>query len=362
MLTTLVVMKALVLAGGAGTRLRPLSHSMAKQLVPLANKPILEHVLDAIRNLQVAEIGIIVGDRADQVVQAIGDGSRFGARITYIPQERPLGLAHCVMVAREFLGDDDFVMWLGDNVLPDGVAEIAEEFHAQGSAAQVVVQKVADPRAFGVVELDLNGRVVSLAEKPRRPRSDLAIVGVYFFTPVVHEAVARISPGSRGELEITDAIQWLVDRGADVRAREYDGYWKDVGRPADVLDCNRRVLGDLRRDVAGAVDEASVLRGAVVVAPGARVERSQIEGPVIIGTDSLVRGSRIGPDVSIGRGCVLTDTRVTNSIVMDRAAVTTVSGLAGSLVGRGTTVASGGRRRSRHLLLTGDDVRIEIAE
>lgn len=334
---------------------------MAKQLVPIANRPILEHILDAIQNLHVTEIGIIVGDRAEQVAKAIGDGKRFGARVTYIPQERPLGLAHCVMLAREFLGDDDFVMWLGDNVLPDGVAEIAEEFHAQGSAAQVVVKKVADPRAFGVVESDSTGRVVSLAEKPRRPRSDLAIVGVYFFTPAVHEAVARISPGSRGELEITDAIQWLVDRGADVRAREYVGYWKDVGRPADVLDCNRRVLGDLHRDVAGEVDEESVLRGAVVVAPGARVERSQIEGPVIIGAGSLVQSSRIGPDVSIGRGCVLKATRVANSIVMDCAAVTTVSGLAGSLVGRGATVASGGPRRSHHLLVAGDDARIEIA-
>ncbi|MGW2492621.1 glucose-1-phosphate thymidylyltransferase [Streptomyces sp. NPDC001606] len=354
-------MKALVLSGGSGTRLRPFSYSMPKQLIPIANKPVLEHVLDNVRALGVTEVGIIVGDRAPQIAAVIGDGSRLGLDVTYIPQDEPLGLAHCVALARDFLGDDDFVMYLGDNMLPDGVEDIAREFAEQRPAAQIVVHKVADPRAFGVVEVGPDGYVERLVEKPEQPRSDLAVVGVYFFTPAIHQAVAAIEPSPRGELEITDAIQWLVSQGARVAASEYGGYWKDTGRADDVLDCNRKLLEGLTRSVRGEVDASSVLVGPVVVEEGARVVASHITGPAIIGAGTLVEHSDIGPDTSIGRDCVLRRTHLESSIALDGSTVTEVRGLHGSLIGRMATIGPGDGRSPHHRLVVGDHTRIEVA-
>jgi glucose-1-phosphate thymidylyltransferase len=354
-------MKALVLSGGSGTRLRPFSYSMPKQLIPIANKPVLEHVLENVRNLGVTEVGIIVGDRAAQISAVIGDGARLGLRITYIQQDEPLGLAHCVSLAQEFLGDDDFVMYLGDNMLPDGVEAIAREFAEQRPAAQIVVHKVADPRAFGVAELGQDGRVERLVEKPEHPRSDLALVGVYFFTPAIHEAVAAISPSARGELEITDAIQWLVTRGDQVTASTYDGYWKDTGRADDVLDCNRKLLDGLTHSVRGQVDEASVLIGPVVVEEGAQVIGSHIVGPAIIGAGTLVEHSHIGPDTSIGRDCVLRRTHLDFSIALEGATVTDVRGLHGSLIGRMAIIGPADGRTPHHRLVVGDHTTIEVA-
>ncbi|GLW05789.1 glucose-1-phosphate thymidylyltransferase [Microtetraspora sp. NBRC 13810] len=349
-------MKALVLAGGSGTRLRPFSHTMPKQLIPIAGRPVLEYVLDNIRAVGVTEIGVIVGDRAAQIADAIGDGGRFGARITYITQDRPRGLADCVRLARPFLGDDDFVMYLGDNMLPGGIGEIAADFTAARPAAQIAVQKVPDPQNFGVVELDGDGSVRRLVEKPRRPRSDLAMIGVYVFSAAVHEAVAAIRPSARGELEITDAVQWLLTRGAEVRASEYGGYWKDTGRIEDVLACNRRLLGELRPGVAGDVDAASEVTGQVVIGPGARVVRSRIDGPAIVGAGALVEDSHVGPYASIGPDCVLRGTRLTDSILLEGASVSGVPELHGSLIGRSATVGTGGG----HRMLVGDHARIEI--
>ncbi|GII65141.1 glucose-1-phosphate thymidylyltransferase [Sphaerisporangium krabiense] len=359
-------MKALVLAGGSGTRLRPFSYSMPKQLIPIAGKPVLEYVLENIRDLGVTEIGVIVGERSHEIADVIGDGARFGARVTYIPQDRPLGLAHCVTLARGFLGEDDFVMYLGDNMLPDGVADVAEDFRAARPAAQVVVRRVADPRAFGVVEVDSTGAVRGLAEKPEHPRSDLAMLGVYFFTPAIHEAVAAIGPSARGELEITDAVQWLLSNGAEVKASEYHGYWKDTGQIEDVLACNRRLLGGLTPAVHGDVDEASVVQGRVVVEPGARVVRSRLVGPAVIGAGTVVEDSHIGPGTSVGRGCVLRGTRMADSIVMDGASISRVSGLAGSLIGRSAVVGPAAADpaaygEARHVLVVGDHTRVEIA-
>jgi len=351
-------MKALVLSGGSGTRLRPLSYSMPKQLIPIANKPVLEYVLESIRALGVTEIAIIVGNWAVEIADVIGDGSRFGATISYIHQDRPLGLAHCVALARPFLGDDDFVMYLGDNLLPDGVVEIADEFRCGRPAAHVVLHKVLDPRAFGVAELDEDGTVLRLVEKPRRPRSDLALIGVYFFTPAIHEAVDAIAPGPRGELEITDAIQWLVARGAVVRASVYGGYWKDTGRVEDILDGNRRLLADLPGGVLGSVDAASVVDGAVVVAPGARVVRSRIDGPAVVGANTVIEDSHIGPNTAIGRDCVLRRTRVADSIVLDGASILEAHGLQGSLIGRHATIRPGAAHQR---LVVGDHTHIELA-
>lgn len=350
-------MKALVLAGGSGTRLRPFSYSMPKQLIPIANTPVLEYVVRNIRDLGVTEIGVIVGDRAPDINQALGDGSRFGVRLTYIQQEAPLGLAHTVSIARDFLGDDDFVMYLGDNMLPEGIAGIAEDFAAHRPAAHVVVYKVPDPRAFGVAELGPGGEVLRLVEKPQEPRSDLALIGVYFFTAAIHEAVAAIEPSARGELEITDAIQWLVSSGADVRAAQYEGYWKDTGNVEDVLDCNQHILESLRSRVEGEVDEASVLVGPVVVEAGARIVRSHIEGPAIIGAGTVVEDSHIGPNTAIGRDCVVTGSRLEYSIALDEASVTGVQGLRSSVIGRSARVAT----TDRYRLVVGDHTRVEVA-
>ncbi|MGP4052518.1 glucose-1-phosphate thymidylyltransferase [Streptomyces sp. 2A115] len=354
-------MKALVLSGGAGTRLRPFSYSMPKQLIPIMNKPVLVYALENIVELGVTDIAVIVGDWAPAIEEALGDGSSLGARITYIQQDKPLGLAHCVELARPFLGDDDFVMYLGDNMLPQGIGEIAEEFRVQRPAAQVVVCKVPDPRAFGVAELDADGAVTALVEKPQQPRSDLALIGVYFFTSAIHESVAAIEPSARGELEITDAIQWLVTQGADVRAGEYDGYWKDTGQADDVLECNRRLLGELATRIDGDVDGTSELIGPVVIEPGARVVRSRIVGPVIIGAGTLVEDSRIGPDASIGSDCVLRATQLADSIVMAGASITQVPGLHGSLIGRSARVGPSDHAEAHHRLMVGDHTRVEVA-
>jgi len=354
-------MKALVLSGGKGTRLRPFSYSMPKQLIPIANRPVLEHILENLRVLGVKEAGVIVGDWAPEIMAMLGDGSRFGMRITYIPQEEPQGLAHCVAIAREFLGDEDFVMYLGDNMLLQGVQEIAEEFNARRPAAQVVVHKVPDPRSFGVAEVDAGGRVTQVVEKPQHPRSDLALIGVYFFTPAVHEAVAAIEPSARGELEITDAIAWLIEGGAEVKASEYGGYWRDTGRVEDVLECNREILNSLSRDIAGEVDEASEIIGTVVVEAGARVVRSRIEGPAVIGADSVVADSHIGPHTSIGRDCAISRTGIAYSITLDGARVVGAQGLHGSVIGRSATVTPAEHPAGLHSLVVGDHARIEVA-
>lgn len=353
-------MKALILSAGAGTRLRPFSHSMPKQLIPVGNTPVLEHVVSNIRALGVTQIGIIVGDRAREIEAVLGDGSRLQVEITYIPQDEPLGLAHCVLIARDFLGDDDFVMYLGDNMLLDGIVDYAEAFRSSRSAAHLLVHKVSDPREFGVVELGVDGVVHRLVEKAADPPSDLAIIGVYFFTPAIHEAVAAVEPSERGELEITHAIQWLVSTGAVVHATEYDGYWKDTGRVEDVLECNRTVLESIAGSVDGEVDGASVLVGAVVVEPGARVIRSRIEGPVIIGAGSLVEESHVRPYTSIGRDCVLRGSDIGYSIALDDAAVFDMPGLHGSVVGRAAMVRTADRGVVSSRLIVGDHSRVEV--
>ncbi|AVH55993.1 MULTISPECIES: glucose-1-phosphate thymidylyltransferase [Streptomyces] len=353
-------MKALVLAGGSGTRLRPFSYSMPKQLIPIANTPVLVHVLDNIRDLGVTDIGVIVGNRGPDIEAALGDGSRHGVKLTYLLQDAPRGLAHTVAVARDFLGDDDFVMYLGDNVLPEGVAATAEAFTVRRPAAQIVVHKVPDPRQFGVAELGPDGEVVRLVEKPAEPRSDMALVGVYFFTSAIHRAVDSIRPSARGELEITDAIQWLLASGAEVRATQYDGYWKDAGNVEDVLDCNRYLLERLAPAVAGHVDAASELVGTVVVEAGARVTRSRIEGPAIIGAGAVVEDSHIGPHTSIGRGCLVSDSGLENSIALDEASVSGVRGLRSSLIGRAASVGATEQGAGRYRLVVGDHTRVEV--
>ena len=293
-------MRALVLCGGEGSRLRPLTHTSAKQLIPVAGAPILFHALDAIRDAGIAEVGIVVGQTADEVRAAVGDGSAWGIDVTYIPQDAPLGLAHAVLAARDFVAGQPFLMYLGDNVLLEGVTRFVEEFERTRPDAQIFLARVPEPERFGVAVLD-GDRVVRLVEKPRAPVSDLALVGVYLFGDSILEAAATLTPSWRGELEITEAIQWLIDHGKTVRAEMVTGWWKDTGRPSDLLEANRVMLSVRTPSIEGDVDEASTLQGVVRVGRGAKVIRSELRGPVVVGEDAVIEDAIVGPNVSIER-------------------------------------------------------------
>ncbi len=353
-------MKALILAGGIGTRLRPLSHTMPKQLVPVANKPVLFHCLESLRDAGIVETGIIVGDRKQQIQDVVGNGDRFGMRITYIPQSAPLGLAHCVLIARAFLGDDDFIMYLGDNVLGGGIARYADAFRCSRADALLLLAKVEDPTGYGIATLDESGRVTAVEEKPRNPRSDLALTGVYFFRASVHQAIDAIGASQRGELEITDAIQWLISARMDVRAHVFPDYWKDTGRIDDLLDCNRILLEAIDTLIAGQVDEATHVTGPVIVGPGARVRRSRLRGPLIVGPESTVVNSTLGPYTSLGRRCLVVDTVIENSIILDGSSVRRVRGITGSVVGRSTQVSGARAGLAGHRLIVGDDCQVML--
>ncbi len=367
-------MKGLILAGGAGTRLRPITHTSAKQLVPVANKPILFYGIEDMVAAGITDIGIITGETGPEVMEAVGDGSDFGAKVTYLPQDEPRGLAHCVLIARDFLGDDDVVMYLGDNMLQQGLVDFVAAFERDKAAAavptldgvsappaaQILLCKVPDPHRFGVAEVDEQGRVVQLVEKPVDPPSDLALVGVYLFTPAIHEAVAAIEPSPRGELEITDAIQWLIDHGHRVRHDELHGWWLDTGKKDPLLESNRRVLETLEPRIDGEVDEASTIEGRVVVERGAVVTASHLRGPAIIGAGARVARSYVGPFTAIAAGCELRDCEVEHSVILERAVIDGVPRLADSLIGRDTRVQRSVRRPAATRLMIGDDCSIEL--
>lgn len=354
-------MKALVLAGGSGTRLRPITHTSAKQLVPVANKPVLFYGLEAIAAAGITELGIVVGDTQAEIEAAVGDGSSFGLQATYLRQTAPLGLAHAVKIARDFLGDDDFVMYLGDNFIVGGINDVVSGFADRRPDAQIMLTKVADPRQFGVAELGPGGRVTSLEEKPQFPKSDLALVGVYLFTPAIHQAVAELKPSWRGELEITDAIQWLIDRDFHVESTVISGYWKDTGNVEDMLEVNRLVLESQAPRVEGLVDTASELIGRVVVEPGAVVERSRIVGPVIIGPRARVVDSYVGPYTSIGSDCLIGDSEIEYSIVLPRASIQGVRRIEASLIGHDVEVTPAPNTPRAHRLVLGDHSKVQIS-
>jgi glucose-1-phosphate thymidylyltransferase len=337
-------MKGLILSGGAGTRLRPITHTSAKQLVPVANKPILFFGIEDMVEAGITEIGIITGETGPEIRAAVGDGSDFGAKITYIPQESPLGLAHCVLIARDFLGDDDFVMYLGDNLLRQGISEFVESFDAdhsasagvdrQVSSAQILLARVPDPQRFGVAEISASGEVTQLVEKPENPKSDLALVGVYLFDRTIHQAVAAIEPSPRGELEITDAIQWLIDNGHRVRHEVLEGWWKDTGKLEPLLEGNRLVLDMFETSIEGSVDRSSVLEGMVIVQAGAEVINSTLRGPVIIGEGTRIIDSVVGPYASIYFDCTIVDSSIENSVILEETKIVGVKNISESLVGK----------------------------
>ena len=355
-------MKALILSGGAGTRLRPITHTSAKQLVPVANKPILFYGIEDMADAGIKEIGIIVGDTRDEIMSAVGDGSRWGVDVTYIPQESPLGLAHCVLIARDFLGDDDFVMYLGDNMLEQDVKGFVDGFEAQrdGASAQILLAHVPDPRAFGVAELNDDGAVVRLVEKPADPPSDLALVGVYLFTPAIHEAVASIRPSARGELEITDAIQWLIDNGHVVRQLVLKGWWIDTGKLTPLLEANRLILETLDAAVHGAVEGDSAIEGRVVIEAGAVVRDSTVRGPTIIGAGTKIINSYIGPFTSIAADCEVVNSEIEHSVVLERSRVLDVPRIEDSLIGRDVEVVRTLRRPRAARLMLGDHSRVDL--
>ena len=352
-------MKALVLAGGSGSRLRPITHTYAKQLLPVANKPVLFYGLEAIRDAGITDVGIVVGDSAPAIEDAVGDGSAFGLTAAYLRQDAPRGLAHAVIVARDFLADDDFVMYLGDNFIVGGITPLVEEFRSSRPDAQIMLTSVPDPRQFGVAELDTAGEVVGLEEKPQHPKSDLALVGVYIFTPAVHDAVSQLAPSWRGELEITEAIQWLIDQGRKVRSTTITGYWKDTGNVADMLEVNRMVLETIDPQVRGTV-EASELIGRVVVEAGAEVSRSRIVGPAIIGTGTRVSGSYVGPFTSVAQDCAIIDSEIEYSIVLRGALIQGVRRIEASLIGHDVEVTPSPNVPRAHRLILGDHSKVQI--
>ncbi len=353
-------MKALIPAGGAGTRLRPITHTSAKQLVPVANKPILFYGLEAIAAAGITDVGMIVGDTADEIRAAVGGGEGWGLTVTYLPQDAPRGLAHCVLIAREFLGDDDFVMYLGDNLLGEGVTEFVRRFGEESAAARILLVKVPDPQNFGVAELDGEGRVVRLVEKPREPPSDLALVGVYLFDKTIHEAVRSIKPSWRNELEITDAIQWLLDHGHAVRSQIVTGYWKDTGQVEALLEGNRIVLESVAPANDGKVDEGSRLLGRVVVQAGAEIVRSTVRGPAVVGEGARIVDSFIGPFTSISNHCEIVRSSIEHSIVLEQSRIVDIARIEDSLIGKQVEVSCSQSKPAAHRLVLGDHSRVDL--
>jgi glucose-1-phosphate thymidylyltransferase len=354
-------LKGLILSGGKGTRLRPITYTSAKQLVPVANKPVLFYGIEAMAAAGIKEVGIIIApETGDEIRGAAGDGSRFGVEITYIVQDEPAGLAHAVLTAEPFLGADPFVMYLGDNLLQGGIADLVDAFRDHEPDALILLTRVPDPENYGVAELDEQGAVERLVEKPSEPASDLALVGVYMFTPLIHEAARAIEPSARGELEITDAIQWLVDGGRRVESHVVRGWWKDTGRLDDMLEANRLILETYERHVEGEL-VATRVDGRVVVEPGAVLERSTVRGPAIIGAGARVVDSYIGPYTAVGRHCLIESAEIEHSILLEGSSVRGLDGrMESSLLGRDVVIARGERQPRAYRFMVGDSSEIGI--
>jgi glucose-1-phosphate thymidylyltransferase len=355
-------LKGLILSGGKGTRLRPITYTSAKQLVPVANKPVLFYGIEAMAAAGIREVGIIIApETGGEIRAAAGDGERFGVRITYIEQDAPLGLAHAVLTAEAFLGGDAFVMYLGDNLLQGGIEDLVAAFQRNRPEALILLTAVPDPQNFGVAELHpASGRVVRLVEKPLEPASDLALVGVYMFTSRIHEAARAIRPSGRGELEITDAIQWLVDADASVESHIVRGWWKDTGRLADMLEANRLILERLERRVEGELVDSQI-DGRVVVEAGALLERTTVRGPAIIGAGAVLRDAYIGPYTAVGRHCVIEHAEIEHSILLEGSSVRGLDGrMESSLLGRDVTIVRDNRQPRAYRFMVGDSSEIGI--
>jgi glucose-1-phosphate thymidylyltransferase len=348
-------LKGLILSGGKGTRLRPLTFTSAKQLIPVANKPILFYGIEFMKEAGIVDIGIVVGDTKEEIKDNVGDGSRWGVEVTYIEQEAPLGLAHAVKISRDFLGDERFCMYLGDNLLKNGIKGIVEAYQKSKSHAMILLTEVDNPRQFGVAELKPDGAVNRLVEKPKEPMSNLALVGVYLFDRNIFTAVNAIKPSWRNELEITDAIQYLIEEGYEVTPSIVEGWWKDTGKLEDLLEANRLVLEDLEPGIEGEVDNPSVIDGPAKVGKNSRIINSKLVGPLVIGNGVLVEEAYIGPFTSIADNCFIRKAYIENSILLESTRVADPGlKIVNSLTGKGAQVIKSADKPGSMSIMLGD--------
>jgi len=352
-------MKALILAGGKGSRLRPITHTSAKQLLPLANKPILFYAVEALKQAGIDDIGIVVGDTKKDVISTVGDGSIWGIKITYIEQEAPLGLAHAVKIARDYVQGDRFVVYLGDNLIKNGINSIVDDFRKNKPNAQILLAKVKNANEFGVAELS-GKKVVGMEEKPKNPKSDYALVGVYLFDSSIFEAVNAIKPSKRGELEITDAIQYLIDKKYRVDSSVVDGWWKDTGKLEDILEANRLLLDNIETKIMGQVDLNSKVEGKVFIDEGAEIIASCIRGPAVIGKNCRIKDSFIGPYTSVYNEVVIDKSEVGNSIILWKSKLEDIRRVEDSLIGKEVQISKTDQKPSAYKIMVGDCSKIEI--
>jgi len=353
-------MKGLILSGGKGTRLYPITYTSAKQLVPIANKPVLFRVIETLVEAGVRDIGVVVGDTAPEIKDAVGDGARWGCAITYIQQEAPLGLAHAVKISRAFLGDERFVMFLGDNVIQGGISRLISQFETSSYNSQIVLTRVEHPEQYGVAELK-DGRIVRLVEKPRQPKSNLALVGIYMFDQYIFDAVNAIKPSWRGELEITDAIQYLVEQGYNVYPYIHEGWWIDTGAPDAMLDANSLVLDELEHKIEGYVDRDSEVNGKVTIQKGAEIINSRIRGPAIIGEETRIVNSYVGPFTSIYHHVTIENSEIEHSIVLEHSRIADIpQRIEDSLIGRNVEIRRSPLKPKAYKMTLGDNSRVGI--
>ena len=348
-----------MLAGGKGTRLRPLTHTAAKQLIPIANRPILFYVMDQIAQLNITEVGVVISPVTGPAIRDALSSNPWGCQFTFIPQTEPLGLAHAVKVARGFLESDAFLMYLGDNLIGESLQNYVNEFEQKKPDALILLKEVDDPRMFGVAEVDGSGGITRLIEKPDDPQSTLALVGTYLFSPEIHAAIDAIVPSARGELEITDAIQTLLERGKKVQSSRLQSWWLDTGKKDDLLEANRLVLdGWVQRDLRGDVDSESRVEGRVVVEDGAQIIRTEIHGPAVIGKGTILENVRVGPYTSIGSDCSVISTRLEHCVIMDGVRLEGIEHLKDSILGRHATVRQTTDQQQILRLMIGDDAEV----
>jgi len=347
-------MKALILSGGEGVRLRPITHTWAKQLIPIANKPILFYGIEAVKEAGITDVGIVVGETCEEIRQAVGEGKRWGIKVTYINQEAPLGLAHAVKISKDFLTNEPFVMYLGDNIIKQGIKSLVDEFRKNSPNSQILLAHVKNPGQFGVAQLE-KGKVVRLVEKPKEPKTDLALVGVYMFDHHILEAVDNIKPSRRNELEITDAIQYLIDKGFLIHSHIIDGWWKDTGKQEDLLEANRIMLDDLKAKLEGEVDGNSQVSGKVRIEEGAQVTGSVIRGPAAIAKGCKIIHSYIGPFTSIYYNTLIEDTEIEHSIIMDECKITGLKArIEDSLIGKNVVITKSTSKPKAYRFMLGD--------
>jgi glucose-1-phosphate thymidylyltransferase len=353
-------MRGLILSGGKGTRLRPITHTSAKQLVPVANKPILFYCIESLRDAGIVDIGIVVGDTKEEIKNAVRDGSQFGVKITYIEQEAPLGIAHAVLISREFIGDSHVVVYLGDNLLIEGISKFVKRFEDKKPNAQILLVRVPNPSQFGVAELD-GERILGLEEKPQKPKSNLALVGVYLLDNNIFHAVENIKPSWRNELEITEAIQYLIDNKFKVEAQIISGWWKDTGKLDDMLEANRVVLSGFNQKINGFVDDKSRIEGNVVVEKDAKISNSVIRGPAIIGERTLIENSFVGPFTSIYHDVSIRNSEIEHSIILEHSIIDGIgSRIEDSLIGKNVVVEKSNKLPKAYRFMLGDSSKVEI--